>query len=102
MATVTRQIVQFNGGVPGAEVTWSYDYDDVSFLLLSFKCVNDSNASSRGTVTSQVNGRTASRLVAAHTTDVFPIPPAVQNFGIGVDGRGRLTGITHNFEWPAT
>lgn len=94
MATVTKQIVAFEDST----CVWSYDYDNVSFRLLAFRCVNNSPYHSEGTVTSQSTGDSYTKVVDPNTTYDQPVSIAVANrFDIGVDARGRLTGISHSF-----
>lgn len=47
MATVTKNTAAFEN------VQWSYDYDNVTFRPLVFRCVNNSPIGSEGTIISQ-------------------------------------------------
>lgn len=94
MAIITRQIGQYENGT----CTWSYDYDNGTLRLLRFRCVNDSPYATEGTVISQSTGDRYTQVVQPGTTYNQPIPPGIANrFDIGVDARGRLTGIDHAF-----
>lgn len=95
MATVVRNLAQFDDG----KVQWSYSYNDATLRLLTFDCVNNGISQTTGTLTSQADP------TATVTATVQPgeelhqnVPVGVANrFDIGVDARGRLTGIDHSF-----
>jgi hypothetical protein len=95
MATVTREKAQLEGGA----CVWSYDYDDATFTLLNFRCVNDSNFKSEGSVWPSGHPEwMITRVVGSHTTETFSVPSAAAaRFGIGIDARGRITGLDSAF-----
>lgn len=101
MATVTVQLAQFEDGT----CTWFYDYNDASFKLLAFRCINDSAESSYGQVRAMANSEPVSAWYPEPAHVVAPgehfsvsVPQAVANqFNIGIDSRGRLTNIDHRF-----
>lgn len=94
MATVVRNLAQFENGT----CRWSYSYDDAQFKLLTFDCVNETDFATYGVLTALSDGTTVPVEVAPHAELHQNIPSAVSNkFLIGVDARGRLTGVDHAF-----
>lgn len=99
MATITKTQASFENGL----CQWSYDYDDVTLKLLTFRCNNDTVFSSEGKVrTVSADGTTFgswfSKVVTPGEHWSTAIPQAVQDmFNIGVDARGRLTGIDASY-----
>lgn len=102
MATRTKVACEFNEG----NVSWQYDWDDVTLKILQFRCTNTTAQNSRGTLTSQSTGQTVTQLVGPNNPALPSpwaqnVPSAVADrFSLSVDSRGRLVGLTHNFEWP--
>lgn len=102
---MTRTKVAYESA--GGQVSWQYDWDDVTLKILQFRCTNTTTQNTRGTLTSQSTGQTVSQLVGPNNpASPSPwsqnVPSAVADrFALRVDSRGRLDGLDHNFEYPA-
>jgi hypothetical protein len=102
MATQTNRI----GTADNGNVEWSYSYDDISLLVTSFTCINNSTQRARATLW-RLNDPsvTYTKDTAPGTTDVVPIPGGqaqrLQLTLVQTSHGPVLDGLDGRFEWPA-
>lgn len=96
MATVTKTI-----GSCGEDVKFEYDYDNVTFFMTAFRCVNNSGAGVFGQVTKTSNARTRSATFPPGTTNVTISTTAAQRLALVTRPDGRLDGMEFQFRCPA-
>lgn len=91
MATVNRVLGEWCTG----QVVWSYDYNDQSMRLSALHCVNNSDRVTTLKATSNSTGAVVNFTCQAHSTLDQNIPAGqAANFGVVLDARGRIDGIS--------
>lgn len=91
IVTVTRAVVT---DPAGHAATLQYDYDDALMQLTTVRVVNGAAQPAVATVSRTSDGRQYAATFPANQTTTLPIPQdAANRIGVGLDARGRLTGV---------
>lgn len=96
MATVTKTIATC-----GDNVEFQYDYDNVTFFMTAFRCINNSGGDVFGQVTKLSNGRTRGTTFPTGTTNITIGTSAAQRLALITRPDGRLDGMEFQVRCPA-
>lgn len=101
MAIVRKTIATLVDDVSGETATISVSYDDTALRITQFRVENPTSRAISATLIKQSNGRVFNTTFPAARTTFITIPasPAVDRVGVGLDSRGRLTGVEFSLSW---
>jgi len=90
MATVTKTIARC-----GENVSFQYDYDDATFFMTAFRCINNGDHAVFAMARQVSNGREYSSTFPIGTTEITIGTNAAQRLELTLDPFGRLDGVEY-------
>lgn len=102
MATQTKPSAEFTD-TDGTTCMFEYDYDDVSFLVIAVRCINNTTQSAYGWVARSTNYNVnySSTFPPLTNTEFSVSQGAANRLQLTVTPSGKLDGIEVSYRFPA-